>query len=194
MTNMNDVRTKQYFFKQMDSPVGRLTLAASGKGLAAVLWENDRPSRVRLQLDERDERHPILVEAERQLTEYFAGGRQQFALPLDLAGTPFQRQVWEALQTIPFGQTRSYGELARQIGAARAVRAVGAANGRNPVSIVVPCHRVIGATGRLTGFAGGLHTKAWLLDLEGRPDSTRRFARSAGEPSTARTLFSAGSI
>src|SRR4026209_1767936 len=100
----------------MDSPVGRLTLAASADGLAAVLWENDRPSRVRLHLDGRDDKHPVLVEAERQLTEYFGGRRRQFALPLDLAGTPFQRRVWAALQTIPFGETRSYGELAGEIG------------------------------------------------------------------------------
>jgi methylated-DNA-[protein]-cysteine S-methyltransferase len=193
MTYMNDVRAKQYLYKQMDSPVGRLTLAASADGLAAVLWENDRPSRVRLHLDGRDDKHPVLVEAERQLTEYFGGRRRQFALPLDLAGTPFQRRVWAALQTIPFGETRSYGELAREIGEPRAVRAVGAANGRNPVSIVVPCHRVIGATGGLTGFAGGLPTKAWLLNLEGQPDSPRRFERPAREASVP-SLFSTGAI
>ena len=111
--------------------------------------------------------HPVLVETERQLEEYFAGRRKAFALTLDVAGTPFQRKVWNALLTIPFGETRSYGEIARQIGSPDAVRAVGAANGRNPVSIVAPCHRVIGATGKLTGFAGGLEVKARLLALEG---------------------------
>jgi methylated-DNA-[protein]-cysteine S-methyltransferase len=109
----------------------------------------------------------VLIEAERQLDEYFRGRRRTFALRLDVAGTPFQRKVWNALLTIPFGETRSYMEIARQIGHPRAVRAVGAANGRNPVSIVTPCHRVVGATGRLTGFAGGLDVKAYLLNLEG---------------------------
>jgi methylated-DNA-[protein]-cysteine S-methyltransferase len=109
----------------------------------------------------------VLADAARQLAEYFAGQRQAFTLKLDVAGTPFQRKVWDALLTIPFGETRSYGEIARQIGSPQARRAVGAANGRNPVSIVAPCHRVIGASGRLTGFAGGLEAKAYLLTLEG---------------------------
>ena len=108
----------------------------------------------------------MLVEAERQLGEYFRGQRQGFSLTLDFAGTAFQRQVWTALLTIPFGETRSYAQIARQIGKPSATRAVGAANGRNPISIVAPCHRVIGATGKLTGFAGGLEAKAYLLALE----------------------------
>jgi methylated-DNA-[protein]-cysteine S-methyltransferase len=108
----------------------------------------------------------VLLETERQLKEYFAGKRQAFELELDFAGTPFQRRVWAALLSIPYGETRSYGEIARQIGDPRAVRAVGAANGKNPISIVAPCHRVIGATGELRGFAGGLQTKARLLALE----------------------------
>ena len=140
--------------------------AISDDGLAAILWENDRPGRVRLDLAAEDNGHPVLVEAERQLHEYFGGQRQVFALKLDVAGTPFQRQVWNALLTIPFGETRSYGQLARQIGNPHAMRAVGAASGRNPLSIVAPCHRVIGATGKLTGFAGGLDAKAYLLALE----------------------------
>jgi methylated-DNA-[protein]-cysteine S-methyltransferase len=154
-------------YKLMESPVGKLKLVASDKGLVAVLWENDGPRRVRLSEQIEDEKHPILVETERQLREYFAGKRQEFNVPLDMKGTRFQKDVWEALLSIPFGETRSYGQLARQLGNPRATRAVGAANGRNPVSIIVPCHRVIGSSGKLTGFAGGLETKERLLSLEG---------------------------
>jgi methylated-DNA-[protein]-cysteine S-methyltransferase len=150
----------------MDSPVGRLTLAASSEGLAAILWENDAPGRVRVNIDALDENDPVLVDAERQLREYFAGARKHFSVTLDLAGTEFQRKVWTALLTIPFGETRSYKQIATQIGSPGAVRAVGAANGRNPVSIIAPCHRVIGSGGELTGFAGGLDVKARLLALE----------------------------
>jgi methylated-DNA-[protein]-cysteine S-methyltransferase len=157
---------KQYVYKLMDSPVGRLTLVGSDAGLAGVLWENDRPARVRLTIDVKDDRHPVLVETERQLLEYFDGRRTSFALPLDPAGTTFQQQVWKALLSIPFGETRSYAEIARQVGKPRAMRAVGAANGRNPLSIVAPCHRVIGSNGALTGFAGGLETKKYLLSME----------------------------
>jgi methylated-DNA-[protein]-cysteine S-methyltransferase len=151
----------------MGSPVGKLTLVATDAGLAAILWENDRPGRVRLNIGREDHRHPVLIETARQLKEYFAGERTAFALTLDMSGTGFQRQVWNALLTIPFGETRSYSQIARQIGRPDAARAVGAANGRNPVSIVAPCHRVIGAGGALTGFAGGLDAKARLLTLEG---------------------------
>jgi methylated-DNA-[protein]-cysteine S-methyltransferase len=158
---------KRYVYKWVDSPVGRLKLVATDEGLAGVLWENDRPRRVRLNIEAEDNGHPMLVEAERQLDEYFRGHRKQFALTLDFTGTAFQRRVWSALLTIPFGETRSYGQIARQIGNPAAMRAVGAANGKNPVSIVAPCHRVIGATGRLTGFAAGLDVKAYLLALEG---------------------------
>ena len=158
---------KRHVSKTIDSPVGRLTLVATDEGLAGILWEKDGPDRVRLKIDAEDATHPVLVETERQLKEYFAGRRKAFALKLDVAGTPFQRKVWNALLTIPFGETRSYGEIARQIGNPGAMRAVGAANGRNPVSIVAPCHRVIGSTGKLTGFGGGLDVKAQLLALEG---------------------------
>lgn len=155
-----------YAYKIIASPVGALTLVASDKGLVAILWENDDPDRVRLgKLVEQPE-NPILAEAEKQLGAYFAGALKAFDLPLDFAGTPFQKSVWRALLTIPFGETRSYGEIARQIGRPTAFRAVGAANGRNPISIVAPCHRVIGSTGKLTGFAGGLAAKQRLLDLE----------------------------
>ena len=162
-----DTPKKRYVWKEMRSPVGRLKLVASDEGLAAVLWENDRPARVPLRMDEADAHHPVLREAERQLTEYFARRRTTFDLPLDPSGTPFQQEVWRALRTIPFGETRSYQQIAEQIGRPQAVRAVGAANGRNPLSIVAPCHRVIGSSGHLTGFAAGLETKAYLLELEG---------------------------
>ncbi|HTH52465.1 MAG TPA: methylated-DNA--[protein]-cysteine S-methyltransferase [Edaphobacter sp.] len=154
------------FYKIMDSPVGKLKLVASEKGLVAILWENEKPNRVPLSELGEDDEQKVLVEAERQLLEYFAGKRRNFELPLDMRGTSFQKNVWEALLGIPFGETRSYGELAEQLGNPSASRAVGAANGRNPISIVVPCHRVIGASGKLTGFAGGLETKARLLSLE----------------------------
>jgi methylated-DNA-[protein]-cysteine S-methyltransferase len=128
---------------------------------------------VPLNVASEDSAHPMLVEAERQLQEYFSGARTRFTVPLDIAGTPFQRQVWEALRSIPYGETRSYAEIADQIGSPRAVRAVGAANGRNPVSIVAPCHRVIGSGGQLTGFAGGLEVKARLLAFEQRTSARR---------------------
>jgi methylated-DNA-[protein]-cysteine S-methyltransferase len=157
---------KRYVYKTVNSPVGYLKLVATADGLAAILWENDRPGRVRLNVEAEDREHPVLIETERQLREYFAGQRQEFTMRLDPDGTAFQRKVWKALLTIPFGETRSYGQIARQIGNPAAVRAVGAANGRNPLSIVAPCHRVIGSTGKLTGFAGGLDIKARLLALE----------------------------
>jgi methylated-DNA-[protein]-cysteine S-methyltransferase len=163
---LKEEKTMSLAYKLMESPVGKLKLVASDKGLVAVLWETDGPRRVRLSEQIEDEKHPILVETERQLREYFAGKRQEFNVPLDMKGTRFQKDVWEALLAIPFGETRSYGQLARQLGNPRATRAVGAANGRNPVSIIVPCHRVIGSSGKLTGFAGGLETKAHLLSLE----------------------------
>ena len=155
-----------YAYKKMKSPVGELKLIASDKGVAAILWENDNPKRVRIGPLREDNRHPVLLEAERQLEDYFAGKRKTFSLTLDSAGTEFQKKVWAALLTIPFGETRSYGQIARQIGHPKAVRAVGAANGKNPLSIIAPCHRVIGSNGRLTGFAGGLKVKARLLGLE----------------------------
>jgi methylated-DNA-[protein]-cysteine S-methyltransferase len=146
---------------------------ATDEGLAAILWEKERQGRVRLSAPVADPSHAVLVEAERQLGEYFRGQRRTFSLTLDFAGTAFQRQVWRALLTIPFGETRSYAQVASQIGKPTATRAVGAANGRNPVSIVAPCHRVIGATGKLTGFAGGLEAKAYLLALEAGAGAAR---------------------
>lgn len=150
----------------MTSPVGTLTLVASDAGLVAILWPDDAPGRVRLAATIERPDHPILVAARRQLAEYFARTRTVFDLPLDWRGTDFQRGVWAALLTIPYGETRSYGAIARQVGRPTASRAVGAANGRNPLSIVAPCHRVIGGDGSATGFAGGLDAKRWLLAHE----------------------------
>ena len=155
-----------YEYKLMPSPVGQLTLVARDGKLTAILWEKERPNRVRLGTLQEASNSPILLETERQLKEYFAGARNRFELELDFAGTDFQKKVWQALLTIPFGETRSYSQIAAQIGNPKAVRAVGAANGRNPISIVAPCHRVIGASGGLTGFAGGLEAKQYLLALE----------------------------
>jgi methylated-DNA-[protein]-cysteine S-methyltransferase len=170
--------------KIIDSPVGKLKLVAGDKGLVAILWENDNPRRVRVGELMEDNNHPILLETERQLDEYFRGKRKSFSLSLDMRGTQFQKGVWEALLAIPFGETRSYGQLAKQLGNPKATRAVGAANGRNPISIIVPCHRVIGSSGKLTGFAGGLDRKALLLDLEDNTRSGRetKAQRSVSEP------------
>lgn len=148
------------------SPVGELTLVASTTALVAVLWEDDAPGRVRLDALVEDRDHPILVDTAHQLTAYFAGELRVFDVPIDFRGTAFQRRVWQALLTIPFGETRSYADIARQVGRPTAWRAVGAANGRNPVSIIAPCHRVVGSDGSLTGFAGGLAAKELLLSIE----------------------------
>lgn len=156
----------RYAGKVINSPVGQLKLVATERGLVAILWENDNPRRVPLGDVVETDSNPILLETERQLREYFAGQRREFELPLDFQGTEFQRRVWSALLTIPYGQTRSYAQIAQQIGCPAAVRAVGAANGKNPLSIIAPCHRVLGSNGKLTGFAGGLETKAKLLSLE----------------------------
>ncbi|HMA48246.1 MAG TPA: methylated-DNA--[protein]-cysteine S-methyltransferase [Magnetospirillaceae bacterium] len=155
-----------FSFTWIDSPVGGLKLVARGEAIAAILWEKDDPRRVKLGPMEQEDDHPALTEAGRQLGAYFRGERRGFDLPLAFAGTDFQKQVWQALLAIPYGETRSYGEIARRIGSPEAVRAVGAANGRNPISIVAPCHRVIGVSGALTGFAGGLEAKRYLLALE----------------------------
>ena len=151
-------------YRYHDSPTGRLLLAGDEGGLSMLYM--DLEVRHYPQPDWR-EGSPLLDDVARQLDEYFAGKRQRFDVKLNTGGTEFQRQVWQALLTIPFGETRSYSQIARQIGNPTAVRAVGAANGRNPISIVAPCHRVIGASGSLTGFAGGLEAKQFLLALEG---------------------------
>ncbi|MBB5542091.1 cysteine methyltransferase [Paraburkholderia fungorum] len=174
-----------YAYKLMHSPVGELKLVANGNRLAAILWENDKPNRVRLPESIEAADRPILLETERQLNEYFAGTRDRFDLEFDFQGTEFQKKVWAALLTIPFGETRSYSDIATQIGNINAVRAVGAANGRNPISIVAPCHRVIGASGDLTGFAGGLANKMFLLSLEAGQTSLEAAAESATASTTA---------
>ena len=153
-------------FMEMASPVGQLKLVATETALVAVLWENENPNRVRLAELIENVQHPILLETQKQLNEYFAGQRQVFDLALDFEGTEFQQKVWQALLTSPFGETRSYKQIAEQIGNVKAVRAVGAANGKNPISIITPCHRVVGANGKLVGFAGGLENKDVLLQLE----------------------------
>ena len=165
---------KRYVSSVIDSPVAPLRLVASSEGLAAILWPNDNPRRVQLGEIVEDQNDPVLLESARQLQEYFSGRRQSFSLQLEFEGTHFQRRVWQALLTIPYGETRSYGQIAQQIGSPEAARAVGAANGRNPIPIIAPCHRVVGSTGKLTGFAGGLEIKARLLALEqegARPSS-----------------------
>jgi methylated-DNA-[protein]-cysteine S-methyltransferase len=150
----------------IDTPIGLLTLIADDDGLRGIRFATER---ARLPAGEPAEPgHPVLAETARQLGEYFAGERQEFELPLRPVGTPFQLAAWRALTTIPYGRTVSYGEQARRLGHAGRARAVGAANGSNPLPIVVPCHRVIGADGRLVGFGGGLEIKAWLLDHERR--------------------------
>lgn len=151
----------------LPSPVGTLTLVASDAGLVAVLWENDAPTRVRIGEAVENGDHPILAAAATQLGDYFAGTRTAFDLTLDARGTDFQRAVWRELSAIPHGETRTYADLARALGQPTATRAVGAANGRNPLSVVVPCHRVVGSNGTLTGFAGGIEAKRWLLAHEG---------------------------
>ncbi|EOR05712.1 methylated-DNA--[protein]-cysteine S-methyltransferase [Acinetobacter genomosp. 15BJ] len=156
----------QLVYMYMDSPVGALKLVAHDQALVAVMWGNEDHKRVRLSELVEDRQHPMLHRVKQQLEQYFAGQRQQFDLPLDFQGTAFQQQVWQALLSIPYGETRSYKDIAVQLGNEKAVRAVGAANGKNPISIIAPCHRVIGSSGALVGFAGGLDKKQILLSLE----------------------------
>ncbi|WP_151716061.1 methylated-DNA--[protein]-cysteine S-methyltransferase [Acinetobacter sp. TUM15071] len=156
----------QLMYMYMDSPVGALKLVAHDKALVAVMWDNEDHKRVRLSELIEDRHHLMLHRVKQQLEQYFAGQRQQFDLPLDFQGTAFQQQVWQALLSIPYGETRSYKDIAIQLGNVKAVRAVGAANGKNPISIIAPCHRVIGSSGALVGFAGGLDKKQILLNIE----------------------------
>ncbi|MCI5053056.1 MAG: methylated-DNA--[protein]-cysteine S-methyltransferase [Simkaniaceae bacterium] len=163
---------KEAIYDVMDSPVGALRIIATDAGLHAIMWDVDTQ-----ELPFPKQMHPIIEETKRQLSEYFAGTRRAFDLPLAIDGTPFQKRVWQELAKIPYGETISYGEQARRIGDKNKARAVGCANGHNPLSIVIPCHRVIGASGKLTGFAGGLDKKSHLLELESnlvrhpRPDT-----------------------
>ena len=156
------------------TPVGVLTLVASDRGLRAVLWPKVTPQQARINpRPRRDPDQPILRKTVEQLDEYFAGSRTSFDVPLDLEGTRFQLAAWRSLAEIPFGSTTTYGQQAAALGIPTAARAVGAANGANPVCIVLPCHRVIGADGSLTGFGGGLPVKQWLLDHEAQVLTTR---------------------
>jgi methylated-DNA-[protein]-cysteine S-methyltransferase len=159
-----------YCYKKMKSPIGELKLVGSDDGLAAILWENDSLDRVKLGKLQEDKNHPTLLQTQKELSEYFAGKRRKFSVNLNFIGTDFQKKIWAALLTIPFGETRSYGQIAAQIGNSKASRAVGAANGKNPIAIIAPCHRVIGSSGKLTGFAGGLEIKSYLLNLEKHSD------------------------
>ena len=154
------------FYIFLKSPIGQLLLTACNDSLTG-LYMNAHKNGAGIASDWQENETPVLAEARQQLTEYFAGTRKEFNLSINaLEGTPFQRQVWTELQRIGYGETISYGELARRIGNPNAVRAVGLANGRNPISIIVPCHRVIGANGKLTGYGGGIERKALLLAHE----------------------------
>ena len=153
--------------QQLDSPVGCLSLIATDQGLSHLLFDRQVPADIGLDDDPAQaDAHPVLAAATVQLEEYFAGKRQEFDIPLDLTGTEFQRAAWSALASVPFGETRSYRQQAEAIGRPKAVRAIGAANGRNPVPIVLPCHRIVGSDGSLTGYGGGLPIKEFLLSHE----------------------------
>lgn len=154
------------FYKKISSPVGKLTLVATHDALVAILWEHEKPNRVKLDSMTEDKHQPVLQKAEKELSEYFANQRTAFKTPLKFNGTEFQKNVWKALLEIPYGETVSYSDIAHTIGQPLAVRAVGTAIGRNPISIIIPCHRVIGKNGDLGGFAGTLPVKKALLELE----------------------------
>ncbi|ALS24222.1 methylated-DNA--[protein]-cysteine S-methyltransferase [Paenibacillus naphthalenovorans] len=167
--------TSRIKYDEMESPIGPLTLGWSDKGLCSIEFGTFKEtetklrawSRLRYGTEEWERAPKSLAEAAGQLRDYFAGALHSFHLPLDLKGTPFQVKVWEALTEIPFGSTRSYKDIAERIGSPKAVRAVGGANNGNPVPIIVPCHRVIGANGTLVGYGGGLDKKTFLLQHEG---------------------------
>ena len=150
----------------VDSPIGTITLVADDDALVEVHLPDAKSSSATVAEDTPPSGHPVLAQAAAELQEYFAGDRAEFDVPLAPHGTTFQLAAWQALRTIPYGETVSYGEQARRLGDRNLARAVGAANGRNPLPIVVPCHRVVGANGHLTGFGGGIECKAWLLDHE----------------------------
>jgi methylated-DNA-[protein]-cysteine S-methyltransferase len=177
----------QQFFKWIDSPIGPLKLVASDNGLMAILWKSEKRRWRHLdapQIESDD--HPVLRQAEEELTEYFAGARKTFDVPLDLDGTDFQKSVWRKMLGIAYGSVLSYGEIARAIGNPNAVRAVGSAVGMNPIAIMAPCHRVLGSSGTLTGFAGGLEAKKGLLKIE--QIAYRNMARGPMIDKTAKRL------
>ena len=172
-TTTTSTTTDDLVSATVDSPVGPLTVVVSDRGVRAIMWPDDDAARVPAAHPAQPpsgvvSEHPILASVARQLDEYFAGERTEFDVALDPVGTDFQHAAWRALREIPFGETASYGEQAERMGDRNKARAVGAANGRNPISIIVPCHRVVGANGSLTGFAGGIETKRFLLDHERR--------------------------
>jgi methylated-DNA-[protein]-cysteine S-methyltransferase len=172
---MNQTHTNTLYRTTMPSPVGELTLVADDTALRTISWHTDEHPPLEPDaggdsdiIDVAAGEHAVLARATRQLGEYFDGSRTEFDVPLRPDGTPFQQQAWAVLRTIPFGATMSYGEQAAELGDRNRARAVGAANGRNPIPIIVPCHRVVGSNGHLTGFGGGIESKAWLLDHERR--------------------------
>jgi methylated-DNA-[protein]-cysteine S-methyltransferase len=152
---------------RLQVPFGELTVVASDKGVRYITFENDaHPKSYQNMSVIDDASHPVVARTVAQLHEYIKGTRRTFDVPLDLVGTEFQVQAWSALAKVPYGTTASYAQQAASIGRPKATRAIGAANGRNPVVVVLPCHRIVGADGSLTGFGGGLHVKKWLLDHE----------------------------
>ncbi len=169
--------------KTIDSPVESLTIVASEDGLRAIHWRHEDVRKFGvIDAVDGDDPRGVLAETVRQLVQYFVGERTGFDIPLDPVGTDFQRQVWKVLSEIPYGETITYGEQANRLGDPNKARAVGAANGRNPIPIIVPCHRVVGANGSLTGFAGGIEHKAWLLNHE-------RFGPGAATPTAGLELL-----
>lgn len=153
-------------YKIIHSPVGEIKIVVNAQSLVAILWDYEKPNRVRLEHMIENKENSLILETEKQLHEYFINERNVFNLPLETQGTIFQKEVWEELEKIPYGTTWTYKDIAQKIHRPLAVRAVGAAIGRNPISIIIPCHRVIGTNGELTGFAGGIDRKTILLDLE----------------------------
>ncbi|MDF2441792.1 MAG: methylated-DNA-[protein]-cysteine S-methyltransferase [Abditibacteriota bacterium] len=176
----------QLFQSMFRSPLGEFALIGGDAGLRALL-PVERVGGWPVPIEKSA--HPVLEAAAQQLTKYFDGTLREFSLPLDLIGTPFQKRAWLGLQSIRYGETRSYGEQAKYQGSPGAARAIGAANGRNPIWIVVPCHRIIGAGGDLTGYAGGFERKRWLLDWEHRNAvQSTLFEPSAGIPTPSNAL------
>ncbi len=176
---MKSAESPSLLFDEFDSPVGKLRLVGTEKAIHALLWSKERDTPVHSSIPmSRAHSVPLFLRARAQLAEYFAGERRTFDLPLNPQGTEFQLRVWRVLRQIPYGETLSYGEQAKQIGAPKSARAVGGANGRNPLSILVPCHRVVGSNGDLTGFGGGIDRKRFLLDLE---KAAKRVYRSGNE-------------
>ncbi|MGZ3633505.1 MAG: methylated-DNA--[protein]-cysteine S-methyltransferase [Parachlamydiaceae bacterium] len=153
-------------YQCIQSPVGILKIVVNDHALLAILWENEKLGRIRLDSMLEEHGNALILEAEKQLNDYFSRRRDAFNIPVETIGTPFQLKVWEALRKIPYGATCSYKDIALKIGHPKAVRAVGTAIGRNPISIMIPCHRVIASNGTLAGFAGGLDRKKMLLDIE----------------------------